>query len=61
MTLKRSTDARSESRLKLEYWTHVEYYPMHIDLRPDAEDYLAGVLRHGCVGMPFIDIILAAA
>lgn len=39
-----------ESRLTPEYWTHVEYHPMHLTARLEAEDLLVGILAHGCVG-----------
>ncbi|KAG8991001.1 hypothetical protein FRB94_012935 [Tulasnella sp. JGI-2019a] len=38
-----------KSRLTPEYWTHVEYFPMHLPVRREAEDQLVGILRHGCV------------
>jgi len=43
----------SEGEIKLrltpEYWTHVEYFPMHLPLRQEAEELIIAVLRHGCV------------
>jgi hypothetical protein len=43
------SEAEIKLRLTPEYWTHVEYFPMHLALRQEAEDLIVAVLRHGCV------------
>jgi len=43
------SDGEIRLRLTPEYWTHVEYFPMHLSLRQEAEDLIVAVLRHGCV------------
>jgi len=37
------------SRLISEYWTHIEYFPMHLAVLKEAEDMIMVILRHGCV------------
>lgn len=52
----------SGSRLIPEYWTHVEYFPMHWSVNQEAEDVIIGVLRHGCVGkllgIPLVGVLI---
>ncbi|KAG8991485.1 hypothetical protein FRB94_012464 [Tulasnella sp. JGI-2019a] len=43
------SEADIKSRLTPEYWTHVEYFPMHLPVKQEVEDAITGILRHGCV------------
>ncbi|KAG8860101.1 hypothetical protein FRB96_004124 [Tulasnella sp. 330] len=38
-----------KSRLTPEYWTHVEYFPVHLPVKPESEDEIIGIFRHGCI------------
>jgi len=32
------------------YWTHIEFYPMHLTLSSEVEDELVAILTHACIG-----------
>lgn len=38
------------------YWTHIEFYPMHLTLSVEVEDELVAILTHACIGQ-FSDLI----
>lgn len=44
------SDLAIESAVAPEYWTHVEYFPVHHPIDSPDEEQLPDILRHGCIG-----------
>ncbi|KAG9014200.1 hypothetical protein FRB94_013510 [Tulasnella sp. JGI-2019a] len=44
-----TSEKEIKSRLIPEYWTHAEYFPMHMPVKQETEDAIVAILRHGCV------------
>ncbi|KAG9022271.1 hypothetical protein FRB95_000476 [Tulasnella sp. JGI-2019a] len=44
-----TSEREIKSRLTPEYWTHAEYFPIHMPVKQETEDAIVAILRHGCV------------